>query len=87
MLCQTYLYYTILKYVLGMVLTINLENHEAIEDLTEGYGMRMVIHEPKSFPLPLEEGLTVSGGYETSIGLKMVNRDKIYYLTALTFRQ
>jgi hypothetical protein len=55
-----------------MVLTINLENHEAIEGLTEGYGMRMVVHEPKSFPLPLEEGMTISGGYETSIGLKMV---------------
>ncbi|XP_063420400.1 degenerin deg-1-like [Mytilus trossulus] len=60
----------------GMVLTINLENHEAVEDLTEGYGMRMVVHEPKSFPLPLEEGLTVSGGYETSIGLKMTRIER-----------
>lgn len=60
----------------GMVLTINLENHEAIEYLTEGYGMRMVVHEPKSFPLPLEEGITISGGYETSIGLKMTRIER-----------
>ncbi|CAC5418667.1 unnamed protein product [Mytilus coruscus] len=60
----------------GMVLTINLENHEAVEDLTEGYGMRVVIHEPKSFPLPLEDGMTISGGYETSIGLKMTRIER-----------
>ncbi|XP_052090811.1 amiloride-sensitive sodium channel subunit beta-like [Mytilus californianus] len=60
----------------GMVLTINLENHEAVEYLTEGFGMRMVIHEPKSFPLPMEEGMTISGGYETSIGLIMTRIER-----------
>ena len=56
-----------------MVLTINLENHEAIVGLTEGFGLRVVIHEQNSLPLPSDLGFTVSAGYETSVGLRMVN--------------
>ncbi|CAC5423529.1 SCNN1B [Mytilus coruscus] len=55
----------------GMTLTINLENHEAIEKMTEGFGLRLALHEVGSFPLPLEKGMTISGGFETSLALKL----------------
>ncbi|VDI22520.1 acid-sensing ion channel, other [Mytilus galloprovincialis] len=55
----------------GMTLTINLENHEAIETMTEGFGLRLALHEVGSFPLPLERGMTISGGFETSLALKL----------------
>jgi hypothetical protein len=47
----------------------SLENHESFQDMTEGYGLRLVLHEIGSFPLPSEEGMTISGGYETSLAL------------------
>lgn len=59
----------------GMTLTINLENHEAIETMTEGFGLRLALHEVGSFPLPLERGMTISGGFETSLALKLVSRN------------
>ncbi|CAC5423530.1 SCNN1B [Mytilus coruscus] len=55
----------------GMTLTINLENHEAIEKMTESFGLRLTLHEVGSFPLPLEKGMTISGGFETSLALKL----------------
>ncbi|CAG2197020.1 unnamed protein product [Mytilus edulis] len=58
----------------GMTLTINLENHEAIETMTEGFGLRLTLHEVGSFPLPLERGMTISGGFETSLALKLITQ-------------
>lgn len=50
-----------------------LEKHEYIQNLTTGYGIRLVFHEPGSYPLPFQEGITLSPGTETNIGLKMVS--------------
>ena len=57
----------------GIKLTLNLEIDEYIKNFASGYGIRMVFHEPGTLPLPDEEGLTLSPGSETSIGLKMVS--------------
>lgn len=62
-----------------MTLTINLENHEAFEAVTESFGLRLVIHEVGSFPLPNEKGTTISGGLETSLGLKMVTKSYFHF--------
>ena len=58
----------------GIKLTLNLEMDEYIKNFASGYGIRMVFHEPGTYPLPAEEGLTLSPGHETSIGLRMVGK-------------
>ena len=64
--------YYALTFYLGIKLTLNLEVDEYVKNFASGYGVRVVIHEPGTFPLPAEEGMTLSPGYETSIGLKAV---------------
>lgn len=57
----------------GIKLTLYLEVDEYIENFSSGYGVRIVFHEPGTFPMPAEEGLTLSPGYETNIGLRAVS--------------
>ena len=54
-------------------MTLNLEMDEYIKNFASGYGIRVVFHDPGTYPLPAEEGMTLSPGYETSIGLRMVS--------------
>jgi hypothetical protein len=49
-----------------------LETDEYVEQLSTGYGARLVLHEPGTYPLPYDEGITLSPGTETNLGLKMV---------------
>ncbi|KAL5016079.1 hypothetical protein ScPMuIL_005668 [Solemya velum] len=56
----------------GLALTLNIEPEEYVTNFATGYGIRLVLHEPGTYPFPLEEGLTMSTGYETSIGLRMI---------------
>lgn len=51
---------------------LQVENFEQKENFLDGSGVRLVIHEPGTLPFPEEEGFTLSPGYETSIGMKMV---------------
>ena len=68
----------------GIKLTLNLEMDEYIKNFASGYGIRIVFHEPGTFPLPADEGMTLSPGFETSIGLRLVssrecgNRAKLF---------
>lgn len=52
---------------------MQLEKFEQVGDFLEGSGVRLVIHPPGTLPFPAEEGFTLSSGYETSIGMKMVS--------------
>ncbi|KAL4239574.1 hypothetical protein ACF0H5_000385 [Mactra antiquata] len=56
----------------GFKFTLNLEVDEYIKNFTTGYGLRVVFHEPGTQPLPAQDGITLSPGTETSIGLKTV---------------
>ncbi|OWF36335.1 Degenerin-like protein unc-105 [Mizuhopecten yessoensis] len=61
----------------GFQMTLNLETHEAIPHMTHGYGARIVLHQSGSFPLPAEEGMTLSPGYETSLGVRMAKISRL----------
>nr|XP_022336516.1 degenerin mec-10-like [Crassostrea virginica] len=56
----------------GLQIILQLEIGE-VGDFLEGSGVRLVIHPPGTLPFPAEEGFTLSSGYETSIGMKMVS--------------
>lgn len=58
--------------VKGLKMILQVEKFEQAENFLDGSGVRLVIHEPGTLPFPEEEGFTLSPGYETSIGMKMV---------------
>ncbi|KAL5007618.1 hypothetical protein ScPMuIL_016424, partial [Solemya velum] len=60
----------------GISITLNLENFEFIDDFRRGYGARLVIHQPGTMPMPDQEGITLSAGYETTVSLKKVSIHK-----------
>lgn len=49
-----------------------LEVNEYLKGLTTGYGARVHVHEPGTYPYPAEEGLYIPASMETDIGLRMV---------------
>ncbi|KAK2167591.1 hypothetical protein LSH36_26g10055, partial [Paralvinella palmiformis] len=55
----------------GLTLMIYIEKHEYIEGLTQGEGMRVVIHPYNTMPFVTENGVAVSPGQETFIGMRM----------------
>ncbi|KAK3580991.1 hypothetical protein CHS0354_007025, partial [Potamilus streckersoni] len=56
----------------GLTLTLNLQNWEFLEGVSQGYGARLVVHEPGTIPFPSTEGIFISSSFETNIGLRMV---------------
>ncbi|KAL4240209.1 hypothetical protein ACF0H5_001003 [Mactra antiquata] len=61
----------------GFKLTLNLEIDEYIANFTTGYGLRLVFHEPGTHPLPSKDGITLSPGTETNIGLRTVKISRL----------
>ncbi|XP_060579534.1 uncharacterized protein LOC132736423 [Ruditapes philippinarum] len=61
----------------AMKLTLNVEIDEYIDNLSTGYGIRIVFHEHGTYPLPSHEGITLSPGSETNIGLRMVRISRL----------
>ena len=49
-----------------------MESTEYIPGVSNGYGARLTVSEPGTYPYPSDEGLDISSSMETSIGLKMV---------------
>jgi len=60
-------------------MTLNLELDEYVSNFTTAYGIRVVFHEPGTYPLPYQQGITLSPGTETSIGLRMVCTNIVYH--------
>jgi hypothetical protein len=59
-------------------MTLNIETKEYLEDYVDAFGMRLVIHEPGTFPFPEEEGFTLNPHYETTISMKLVGMHLCY---------
>ena len=60
--------------VVGLKLVLNLEQSEYIHELASGTGLRLVLSEPGTFAMPSEDGITISGGFDTNIGLRKVSK-------------
>ena len=58
------------------------QNEEFLSGISEGYGMRLQIHEQRTFPMPDQEGIFISSSFETHIGLRLVKifPIKVWYL-------
>lgn len=67
--------YTSFLSFLGLRLNLNIETNEYVADYMDAFGLRLVIHEPGTFPFPEEEGFTLNPRYETTIGMRLVSFD------------
>ncbi|XP_035828247.1 amiloride-sensitive sodium channel subunit gamma-2 [Aplysia californica] len=67
----------------GLTLMFFIEDNEYLSGITSSLGFQVHVHAPGSVPNPYEEGLSVSAGMETFVGLKQVNivREKDPYGT------
>ncbi|XP_060084231.1 uncharacterized protein LOC132563490 [Ylistrum balloti] len=61
----------------GIQMILFLDTPEYIHGITDGYGARVVIHEPDTIPYPAEDGFFVPAAFETSIGLKLVSMSRL----------
>ena len=50
-----------------------IEKHEYIEGLTQGQGMRLVIHPFNTMPFVAANGLSLAPGEETYIGIRLAS--------------
>ncbi|KAL9986106.1 hypothetical protein ACROYT_G000186 [Oculina patagonica] len=56
----------------GLSLELNIEQNQYIEALTQSAGVRIDISDQGQMPFPLDKGLSLAPGYETSIGMRKV---------------
>ena len=53
---------------------INIMQDEYVKEVGDTAGIRLVVHSQNRMPFPEDEGITVSPGHSTSIGLRQVGR-------------
>jgi len=51
---------------------VNIDQSNYVKDAGETAGIRLVVHTGDRMPFPEDEGITVSPGHSTSIGLQKV---------------
>ena len=56
----------------GLSLVLFLQTDEFISGLTNGYGIKMVVHDRGTKPLPQDEGIFIAAATESNIGLVQV---------------
>ncbi|KAH3699077.1 hypothetical protein DPMN_074031 [Dreissena polymorpha] len=61
----------------GLKLVLFMESMEYLEGITCGYGARIQVHEPGTYPHPVHEGMHVPAAMATSIGLKLVAFERL----------
>ncbi|XP_060082851.1 uncharacterized protein LOC132562140 [Ylistrum balloti] len=61
----------------GLTMILFMENDEYLPGFTQGYGARVTINDQYSFPYPADEGFFVSSAFETHIGLKQTNIERL----------
>jgi len=56
---------------------VNIDQANYVKDAGETAGIRLVVHPGNRMPFPEDEGMTVSPGHSTSIGLQKVRSQLI----------
>ena len=56
----------------GLHLIVNVNQAEYLDTVSDTAGIRLVVHPRNRMPFPEDEGITVSPGRSTSIGIRQV---------------
>lgn len=59
----------------GLQVIININQAEYSDMIGDTAGVRMVIHPQNRMPFPEDEGITISPGRATSVGIRQVRYD------------
>ena len=65
--------------VVGLEMIVNIDQANYVKDAGETAGIRLVVHNGDRMPFPEDEGITVSPGHSTSIGLQKVSSHTSFY--------
>ena len=78
-----------LAFISGLTLELNIEQSEYIAAMSPDAGVKIVIHERGTYPVPEDAGLSLPPGYKTSIGIDKVSyrhvMEPMYSWTATKF--
>jgi hypothetical protein len=58
----------------GLYLLLYLQTSEFIPGLTNGYGVKVIVNERGTVPLPDDDGVFVAANSETDIAMKRVSQ-------------
>ncbi|XP_071488690.1 epithelial sodium channel subunit gamma-like [Diadema antillarum] len=61
----------------GLSLELYTQQMEYMDELTEVAGFRLVIHHPVTMPFPSDDGVFVSPGLATAIGVRVLELDRL----------
>ena len=64
--------YTFLA-IIGLALELNAQQAEYMDGITTTAGFKVVIHDPKVMPFPEDQGISISPGFESSVGIRVVS--------------
>jgi len=56
----------------GLELTVSIGQNDYVKEAGDTAGLRLIVHPAERLPMPEDEGLTISPGHTTSIGLRKV---------------
>jgi len=65
---------------IGLEMIVNIDQANYVKDAGETAGIRLVVHGANRMPFPEDEGITVSPGHSTSIGLQKVSTPNLSQL-------
>ncbi|XP_013411978.1 acid-sensing ion channel 1A [Lingula anatina] len=63
----------------GLSLQLDVEQEQYLGGLSKEAGMRVLVHSQGNIAFPEDEGFTVSPGFATSVGLKLVSTSRLTY--------
>ena len=58
----------------GLELTVNIDQYDYVKEAGDTAGLRFIIHSADRLPFPEDEGLTISPGKTSSIGIRKVSQ-------------
>ncbi|XP_071965645.1 acid-sensing ion channel 4-A-like [Antedon mediterranea] len=61
----------------GLTLEMNIQQDEYISDIQPAAGLRILIHDQSEMPFPEDQGVTISPGKETSIGIHRTEFERL----------
>ena len=64
-------------HVAGLEMIVNIDQANYVKDAGETAGIRLVVHTGDRMPFPEDEGITVSPGHSSSIGLQKVSNSSL----------
>jgi len=62
----------------GLSVIFNTDQEEYVGDLTEGSGIRVIVHNQTDMPFPEDQSIAVSPGTLTYIGASLVSLRPLY---------